>query len=263
MPMRQSLVAPILISVALLSSCSSEPPTAPARVSFEKARRDLTGTQKVCLDGPESGPYAPPPLTQGERAKAEWDIAAADNIGDISPEQEWEIRASLGSEMGLAPSQVNGWRDIYRSRAEIARRKIKAAKQPTPEEVEAYRSRIQKEACADLAEVKRRFATASKDYAALEQREDRHRLLSTLTLIALMAAIGGIGYALVRAKHRKKADLDATLKNIALDGQVRIAEIYQSYLSDREWAEIEAARADGDLEALRGLVERAQARGPR
>ena len=56
----------------------------------------------------------------GKKALGEWDEAAVANLAVISKEEEWEIRTSLGREMGLAPSEVNGWKDIYRSRAEAA-----------------------------------------------------------------------------------------------------------------------------------------------
>jgi hypothetical protein len=60
---------------------------------------------------------------EGDASLSEWDIAAAGNVDKVSPEQEWEIRKSLGAEMGLAPSEVNGWKEIYKSRAEAARSK--------------------------------------------------------------------------------------------------------------------------------------------
>lgn len=59
---------------------------------------------------------------RGQQALADWDNGAAANLENVSEEQEWEIRKSLGREMGLAPSEVNGWKDIYRSRAEGAAR---------------------------------------------------------------------------------------------------------------------------------------------
>jgi hypothetical protein len=113
----RKLAFALLLSNLLLSSCASDPGTIAARKALTEANQDLAGTSRVCRDGPTGGPYSPPPLSEGEEALAEWDIAAAESIDSISPEQEWEIRAALGREMGLAPSQVNGWRDIYKARA--------------------------------------------------------------------------------------------------------------------------------------------------
>lgn len=155
-----------LISAALLTSCGPSEQMKQARAEYREAQRTLDGTRRVCQDGPEGGPYAPPPLSEAERARAEWDIAAAESIPHVSTEQEWEIRASLGAEMGLAPSQVNGWKDIYRSRAEIARRKIEAARQPTEEEIQEWAAETQKSACANIPQ-REKEAKAALD--ALEQ----------------------------------------------------------------------------------------------
>jgi hypothetical protein len=66
-------------------------------------------------------------LEAGERAKGVWDRAAAENVEIVSPEQEEEIRISLGRELGIAPSKVD-WKGIYKRRAEQAA----PLDQPTP-----------------------------------------------------------------------------------------------------------------------------------
>lgn len=85
---------------------------------------------------------------------AEVDLAMADNIDNISPTQEQRIRASLGAEMGLAPSEVNGWKEIYRSRATQAKSLIERAKAQEAETKDA--------ACDYLPELGRLLADAQK-----------------------------------------------------------------------------------------------------
>lgn len=125
----------VIVAAGLLSSCGSPAPATSVKADLAYAQTTLDGTKRVCRDGPEGGPYVPPPPSEADRAKAEWDIAAAQNLDSVSTEQEWEIRASLGAEMGLAPSQVNGWRQIYRARAETAQKKLAVSKQPSQAEV--------------------------------------------------------------------------------------------------------------------------------
>lgn len=83
------------------------------------ARDRLEHATEVCENGAVGGDPT------GKFAAAEVDIAMADNIDNVSPEQEWRIRKSIGAEMGLAPTEVDGWKDIYRGRADQARKLLK------------------------------------------------------------------------------------------------------------------------------------------
>ena len=60
---------------------------------------------------------------QGEVDKAQWDVAAAKNMDSMAPEQEAEIRESLGDRMGIAPSKVD-WKGVYERRAEAGKAKL-------------------------------------------------------------------------------------------------------------------------------------------
>jgi hypothetical protein len=60
---------------------------------------------------------------QGEVDEAQWDVAAAKNMDSMAPEQEAEIRESLGDQMGIAPSKVD-WKGVYERRAEAGKTKL-------------------------------------------------------------------------------------------------------------------------------------------
>jgi hypothetical protein len=96
---------------ALLIACGSDLPT-----PEEHAQEMLDIVEARCARLKIEANQA-----YGQQALAEWDEAAASVTETISPKQEWEIRKSLGREMGLAPSEVNGWKEIYKARAEAAR----------------------------------------------------------------------------------------------------------------------------------------------
>lgn len=72
--------------------------------------------------------YGPPPTVedrqaQGERALAQWDVAAADAAEHMSQEQEMEARTSIARDTGILPSQVD-LDGIYQRRAEQAKSKL-------------------------------------------------------------------------------------------------------------------------------------------
>lgn len=121
------LALPFFGVIFLLSQCDrssaslDEPAVAPISMDddLKVAKDRLDHAVDACRNGASSGDPA------GKYALAEVDIAMADSIDDVSPEQEWRIRKSIGAEMGLAPSEVDGWKDIYRGRAEQARRLLK------------------------------------------------------------------------------------------------------------------------------------------
>lgn len=104
-------------------------PTQAAQKQVRDLKERLVRARETCESGPTR--YD----DDGAEAMAEVDVAMAENIENVSPEQEQRIRASIGAEMGLAPSEVNGWKAIYRSRAEQARRRL------------AEREKVQRSAC--------------------------------------------------------------------------------------------------------------------
>lgn len=83
--------------------------------------RQLEAAEKTC----DEGARISDPL--GELAMAEFDVAHAESIPTMTSEQEWRTRAAIGAEIGLAPSQVDGWKSILEARARSARAKIEAA----------------------------------------------------------------------------------------------------------------------------------------
>lgn len=124
--------------------------------SLERAEKNVADLDEqleratiTCRDGP------PRHDLDGEIALAEVDLAMVEGIDSVSPEQERRIRASLGAEMGLAPSEVDGWRDIYRSRAEAARRVIQGA--------EARERDVQRSACVNVPDLKSQLERAKSE----------------------------------------------------------------------------------------------------
>lgn len=101
-----------IAGLAMCATACAEEPTA-----REQLEDRLSSAKSACAY--QTVEYNKETVPQYE---AEWDMAAAENIDSISPKGEWEIRKMLGREMGLHPSEVNGWREIYRKRAESARR---------------------------------------------------------------------------------------------------------------------------------------------
>lgn len=111
---------------------------------------------RICENG------APRRDPDGELALAEVDVAMADSIDSVSPEQEQRIRASIGAEMGLAPSQVNGWRSIYEGRARRARGLL--------EQAEAAEKREQDRACAEAPDLAEQLTSKTGELVAVRER---------------------------------------------------------------------------------------------
>lgn len=111
--------------VLFLSSCSSNEQILLKELTAEldTAENDTSFSQEQCtkLSIEHS-------KVSGQASLAEWDMAAAANIDNVSKSQEWEIRKAIGQQMGLGPSEVNGWKDIYRARAQQAKRAQDAVK---------------------------------------------------------------------------------------------------------------------------------------
>jgi hypothetical protein len=149
---------PVLASTGCGPSISAQIAEADQKLSaLHQAEQDQ---QLTCRYGP-----TPSPDEVREKSLAQWDAAAGDSLADIAPDQEWEIRKALGREMGLAPSEVNGWRDIYERRAAEARRTLARNKEEEAEK-EKRDLAARKAACEQLQ------ATRT-DIKAEQQRRDQ------------------------------------------------------------------------------------------
>lgn len=95
---------------------------------LREEKSQLLKSELGCKYGPDESPDQ-----IRTRELAQVDIALAENVDNISVEREWEIRRSIGTEMGLAPHEVNGWKDIYRGRAEAAKRELEMLERERPE----------------------------------------------------------------------------------------------------------------------------------
>jgi hypothetical protein len=122
-------VALAIFFVLFISKCGGEPEDTISSLDYDirsltddihQKKRLLIRLKSAC----ESEFPLLSPRDEGRQAQAAWDAAAAENLDNISPEQVWEIRRSLGAELGIAPSEVDGWRQIYLQRAEASRRAL-------------------------------------------------------------------------------------------------------------------------------------------
>jgi hypothetical protein len=150
----------LVFALAACGSETSNSPAGPEKSDLDIAKQEVMNlTERLgratdtCTNGPVRSDE------DGKLAMAEVDLAMADNIDNISPAQEQRIRASLGAEMGLAPSQVDGWKDIYRSRAKNAKSLIALAEK---EEAES-----KKAACDYLPELRALLQKAQLDVGQL------------------------------------------------------------------------------------------------
>jgi hypothetical protein len=160
------LTATLGLLIFVLSRCSmvSVAPVAseirPVISPFEAATQELDGlSQRLAHANSTCENGATRIDVDGRLALAEVDLAMVDNIDSISPAQEQRIRESIGSEMGLPPSRVDGWRSIYRSRAEQAKRLLTSADEDTKHRQQA--------ACAERSGLKLQVARAKSDVARL------------------------------------------------------------------------------------------------
>jgi hypothetical protein len=246
-------VAPLVVALVGCSE-SIENRLSKARSDLEQDQKQLADTESVCKYGPEQ-----PIEDVRKEALAEWDAAAGENLENISPEQEWEIRKSLGAEMGLAPSEVNGWKDIYRSRAEHAKQVLKS-REENRKLTDELRATQQKAACDSVQESRSVVNTDATSIARLERELKEHAnapgfftyLGYGLGALVLLAA------AFVAWAHwydgRTGERVAQRSKQIRLDGLLRQAQIFQSELSAARWQEIVEAHATGDVAGLSSIV---------
>lgn len=255
---RNYAVLLVLSSLFMLPACSSSASMEVAKSELAEARVALEGTKRVCQNAPDATPAVTSLISDGARSKAEWDIAAAENLKNVSPDQEWEIRKSLGAEMGLAPSEVNGWRDIYRSRAEQARRILEASKQPAAQQARAYNMTIKQSSCNAIPSAEARVVKLAKALASREQEYRYQSRFFTFGIVVLLLLLGVAVQMWRKAKVQKHTAQVAALEQITIDGQLRLAEIYFYKLAEIEKSEIVSAHASGDLALLKDLTDRAK-----
>jgi hypothetical protein len=225
-----------------------------ARSDLERDQQQLDGLRATCAYGPERSPD-----DLREEALAEWDAAAGENLDNISPEQEWEIRKSLGARMGLAPSEVNGWKDIYRGRAEQAKRVLKA-REDTRKLDNEMRATQQKAACEGVGSSSKVVEYDRTEVARLErelkEQADAPGFITYVGYGFLGVLVLGIAGWLVIGiiDRRAQRGLAITLQQVRLDGLMRQAQIFIDELpADRRQA-IADAHGRRDLNALTTLV---------
>lgn len=153
----------LLGSFVFMASCgpSNEDLLAQATQRLDNSKAMLPSLETACR-------YGPPESADEvrERSLAEWDAIAGENVANISPNQEWEIRRSLGREMGLAPSEVNGWRQIYEARATRARETL-ARRERESAMREEERERGRQDACLRAESVRQSIALETEAIARL------------------------------------------------------------------------------------------------
>lgn len=245
----------LLVSALALAGCTDTiaDELSDARSQLEQDQQQHDNTKSACEFGP-----LPSVEDIREEALAEWDIAAGSSLDNISPEQEWEIRKSLAAEMGLAPSEVDGWRDIYRGRAEQAKRVLENRKSSSVDE--ELRARERKAACGSLSESEKVLQSQKAVVAQLERElEESVNAPSLFTFIAygflVLFGIGVLGWVAISViDGRAKRQLAETLKQIQLDGLLRQAQIFFDQLPAATRQAIVDAHARRDVSALSTLI---------
>lgn len=157
----------IFVSIlgALTYACSGseqKTETAPAntaKTTYETQRQVATKRVEDLAERLERAQFtcehgAVPADPDGSLALAEADVAMAKNVDHITQDEEWRIRAAVGREMGLPPSQVDGWRAIYQGRAERARKLLERSRRSSEESKRA--------ACANLSELTAELGEAKR-----------------------------------------------------------------------------------------------------
>jgi hypothetical protein len=104
------------VSVLTLGACQSEKD---AKLELLKSDLELVRTSLQSCDDAEIQLER----EEGDVAQAQWDVAAAENVDSIDPDQEAEARESLGDRMSIAPSKVD-LKGTYQSRADAGKAKL-------------------------------------------------------------------------------------------------------------------------------------------
>lgn len=131
----------VFLFTIAVTACNDAPQPEPQPTAIEKATAELSnatevlaGTEDTCANGyhPDepsvNGDTLEERQAAGRLSQEKWDLAAAEAIKDVSSAEEARIRNSLGAEFGIAPSEMNGWRDIYEARAAKGKARASAAK---------------------------------------------------------------------------------------------------------------------------------------
>lgn len=210
-------------------------------------------TQLTCQYGP-----SPSVDEAREQALAEVDVAYGASIEKISPEQEWEIRKSLGREMGLSPGEVNGWRDIYRERAENAQNKLKNISKLNKLR-EPEKKQKQLAACEEMALMKNEIEILNNKVPELKEEIASQRgkwPIWVKTILAIFGFMAASFISIVIFDNKNKRKLKNDLLQIHLDGQIRLFEIFKDSATLQQSAEIKHLYDDRNLDGLRDAVSR-------
>lgn len=246
----------VLVSALALAGCgdSIEAKLKTARSDLELYQQQLDSAKSTCAYGPARSVD-----DIREEALAEWDAVAGENLESVSPEQEWEIRKSLARELGLAPSEVDGWKDIYRSRAERAKRTIQR-REETQKFDEDVRATEQQAACENVPGEQKAVELQKAEVARLERElKDSADAPGFFTYagygLVIIFSFGIVAWVAISIIDRRaKQRLPEELKQIRLDGLLKQAEIFLDDLPSERRQLILDAHAYRDLATLSALV---------
>jgi hypothetical protein len=171
-----AIVVLVAVPTFLLATCSSQPePTLrdqirTVRSDISDKKREISGVSPKCasVNKPKS------PAQIREDSFAEFDIAIAENIDDATPAQEKAIRELLGAELGMHPSQVDGWKQIYKSRAENAQRQQRLRQYEAEREQENWDYERELH-CDKLKMLKTELEVMKSNLQTLKDKRDKMR----------------------------------------------------------------------------------------
>lgn len=100
----------VLMAALMLAGCGSDEISPEVQVKmdadFERYRLQEACSKKVELSVDE----------QGELAQAEADVAIGEVAAKASEANSGQFREMVAADMGIPPSQANGWRDVMKGR---------------------------------------------------------------------------------------------------------------------------------------------------
>ncbi|QOV94228.1 hypothetical protein [Novosphingobium sp. ES2-1] len=200
--MRKSLFTLIYAMPLLCTACADK--TLSTNVASEISELEALRSQHVetCSNGTNAEPYYRK-LSERERALAEWDAIAGEDLDSISADQEWEIRRSIGDQMGLAPSQVNGWKSIYKARQEQAKRLLAEATPPSDAEIKKYRDEIRSASCKTVKDIDVKMVILNDRLSRSIEDENKAWWMSFGKSIAIFFGIIGSLFIVFRRSDTK------------------------------------------------------------
>ncbi len=112
------MIASALLSLLACTACESrlERDIREARADLKSLRELQVSLREICSSHKMDLNKA-----MGLKSRADFDIAAAENLDNISKSQEWDIRESIAARTGIAPSEVDGWKSVLEGRASNAK----------------------------------------------------------------------------------------------------------------------------------------------